>query len=102
MGGRFVDAGLAYEFPSRRITINLPKEGARFDLSIALGILIASGQLDDAGLDKLEFLGELALTGQLRPIHGVLPAILRAKQAGHSMVIPAINSAEATLVDGYE
>ncbi|GMR08166.1 MAG: YifB family Mg chelatase-like AAA ATPase [Gammaproteobacteria bacterium] len=98
-----INAG--YEFPCRRITINLapadlPKEGARFDLAIALGILIASDQLEGDALDSLEFLGELALTGNLRPVHGVLPAVLCAKQAGHGMVIPTINTAEATLVNG--
>ncbi|RBE46611.1 ATP-dependent protease, partial [Xanthomonas oryzae pv. oryzae] len=68
-----------FEFPARRITINLapadlPKEGGRFDLPIALGILAASGQIDRQALGDYEFLGELALTGELRGIDGVLPA----------------------------
>ncbi|RBE69640.1 ATP-dependent protease, partial [Xanthomonas oryzae pv. oryzae] len=76
-----------FEFPARRITINLapadlPKEGGRFDLPIALGILAASGQIDRQALGDYEFLGELALTGELRGIDGVLPAALAAAQAG--------------------
>ncbi|RBK48498.1 ATP-dependent protease, partial [Xanthomonas oryzae pv. oryzae] len=75
-----------FEFPARRITINLapadlPKEGGRFDLPIALGILAASGQIDRQALGDYEFLGELALTGELRGIDGVLPAALAAAQA---------------------
>src|SRR5690606_23556522 len=71
-----------FDFPARRITINLapadlPKEGGRFDLPIALGILAASGQVPLEALEKLEFLGELALSGSLRPISGVLPAAMQ-------------------------
>ncbi|MFB6494703.1 magnesium chelatase domain-containing protein, partial [Xanthomonas perforans] len=74
-----------FEFPARRITINLapadlPKEGGRFDLPIALGILAASGQIDRQALADYEFLGELALTGELRGVDGVLPAALAAAQ----------------------
>ncbi|KJS25921.1 MAG: magnesium chelatase, partial [Pseudomonas sp. BRH_c35] len=70
-----------FDFPARRITLNLapadlPKDGGRFDLSIALGILAASGQLPAERLDSLECLGELALSGALRPVQGVLPAAL--------------------------
>ncbi|MET0082300.1 MAG: magnesium chelatase domain-containing protein, partial [Sedimenticola sp.] len=68
-----------YEFPARRITINLapadlPKEGGRFDLPIAIGILAASGQIPAQELDGYEFIGELALSGTLRPVSGVLPS----------------------------
>ena len=68
-----------FEFPSRRITLNLapadlPKDGGRFDLAIALGLLAASGQLPAAALEQVECLGELALSGALRPLKGVLPA----------------------------
>ncbi|MCD7098421.1 YifB family Mg chelatase-like AAA ATPase [Stenotrophomonas sp. MMGLT7] len=91
-----------YEFPARRITINLapadlPKEGGRFDLPIALGILAASGQIDRQALDGWEFLGELALTGELRAIDGVLPAAIAAARAGRRLVVPAGNAAEAAL-----
>ena len=66
-----------FEFPSRRITVNLapadlPKDGGRFDLPIAIGILAASGQIPNDGLENYEFAGELALTGALRSIRGAL------------------------------
>lgn len=91
-----------FEFPQRRITINLapadlPKEGGRFDLAIALGILAASGQIDAQSLDKYEFLGELALTGELRGVDGVLPAAIAAAGDGRSLIVAAANSEEAAL-----
>lgn len=92
-----------FELPQRRITINLapadlPKDGGRFDLPIALGILAASGQLPVAALAAHEFLGELALTGDLRGVEGALPAVLAAGREGRSMVLPRANSHEAGLV----
>jgi magnesium chelatase family protein len=92
-----------FDFPARRITINLapadlPKEGGRFDLPIALGILAASGQVDGAGLNACEFVGELALSGELRPVKGVLPVAAAAARAGRSLVLPTGNAAEAALV----
>jgi magnesium chelatase family protein len=94
-----------FEFPNRRITINLapadlPKEGGGFDLPIAIGILAASGQVPRERLGDYEFVGELALSGALRPIRGVLPLALAARTAGRALVIPRENSAEATLVEG--
>jgi magnesium chelatase family protein len=94
-----------FEFPLRRITINLapadlPKEGGRFDLPIAIGILGASGQVPEGGLSGYEFFGELALTGELRSVRGILPAALKARAAGRTLVVPRDNAAEATLVDG--
>lgn len=91
-----------FEFPSRRITINLapadlPKEGGRFDLPIALGILAASGQIPADQLQHYEFLGELGLTGELRPVQGSLPAAINSAAAKRQLVIPPDNSAEATL-----
>ncbi len=91
-----------FEFPARRITINLapadlPKEGGRFDLPIALGILAASGQIDRLALADYEFLGELALTGELRPVDGILPAALAAAQSGRKLVVAADNGAEAAI-----
>lgn len=91
-----------FEFPQRRITVNLspadlPKDGGRFDLPIALGILVASGQLPRTLLADHEFLGELALTGELRGIVGVLPAVLAAARAGRGVVLPLANGAEAAL-----
>ena len=92
-----------FEFPSRRITINLapadlPKEGGRFDLAIALGILAASQQLPANNLEQYEFLGELALSGQLRPVRGVLPAAIQAGRSGRILVLPTENATEAALV----
>jgi magnesium chelatase family protein len=81
---------------------DLPKEGARFDLPIALGVLAASGQIENTELDRWEFLGELALDGRLRPIKGSLPAILKARAAGRRLVLPGANSEEASLVSGAE
>ena len=94
-----------FSFPAGRITVNLapadlPKEGGRFDLPIALGILGASGQIPLESLAQLEFLGELALSGRLRPVQGVLPAALAAKEAGRGLVLPKENAAEAALVRG--
>ena len=91
-----------FEFPARRITINLapadlPKEGGRFDLPIALGILAASGQIPKETLEQYEFAGELALSGSLRPIRGVLPAATQCRNAGRTMVLPRESSTEATL-----
>jgi magnesium chelatase family protein len=90
------------EFPARRITVNLApadlrKEGGRYDLAIALGILAASGQLPEAALRDVEVLGELALTGELRPVDGVLPAALAAARAGRRLLVPEPNGAEAAL-----
>jgi magnesium chelatase family protein len=94
----------AFEYPRSRVTVNLapaelPKEGGRFDLAIALGVLAAAGQVPRKRLDDCEFLGELALSGQLRPVTGVLPALMRARARGRRMVVPRGNSAEAALVE---
>lgn len=96
-----------FEYPARRITINLapadlPKDGGRFDLPIALGILAANGRIDRTALDGYEFLGELALTGELRAVDGVLPAALAAARAGRRLVVPAGNAAEAAIASGVE
>ncbi|WP_222565445.1 YifB family Mg chelatase-like AAA ATPase [Novilysobacter antarcticus] len=96
-----------FEFPSRRITVNLapadlPKGGGRFDLPIALGILAASGQIPLEALGEYEFLGELGLTGELRAVDAVLPAALAAAQAGRKLVVPPANGAEAALVSQVE
>jgi magnesium chelatase family protein len=92
-----------FEFPLRRITINLapadlPKEGGRFDLAIALGILAASNQLPIDTLNDYEFIGELALTGELRPVRGVLPAARSVKNANRKLILPDRNKDEACLV----
>ncbi|APZ41955.1 YifB family Mg chelatase-like AAA ATPase [Acidihalobacter ferrooxydans] len=95
-----------YDFPARRITVNLapadlPKEGGRYDLPIALGILCASGQLPTDALERTEFLGELALGGELRGVRGVLPAAMAARDSDRELVVPADNAAEAGLLDGF-
>ncbi|MDX1656930.1 MAG: magnesium chelatase domain-containing protein, partial [Candidatus Competibacteraceae bacterium] len=92
-----------FQFPARRITINLapadlPKEGGRFDLPIALGILAASGQIPAEPLCRYECLGELALGGELRGVRGVLPAALAARDAGRELIVARANAAEAALV----
>lgn len=94
-----------FDFPARRITLNLapadlPKDGGRFDLAIALGILAASGQLPGTALDGLECLGELALSGAIRPVRGVLPAALAARDARRVLVVPKENAEEASLASG--
>jgi len=93
----------AFEYPSRRVTVNLapaelPKDGGRFDLAIALGILAAGNQVPRERLDNCEFLGELALSGDLRGVSGVLPALLRARARRRRVVVPRANAAEAALV----
>ncbi|MDY6216229.1 YifB family Mg chelatase-like AAA ATPase [Actinobacillus porcinus] len=92
-----------FKYPAKRITVNLapadlPKEGGRFDLPIALGILAASGQIEAKHLRQFEFLGELALTGNLRGVQGVIPAILAAKEVKRQMIIAAQNANEASLI----
>lgn len=92
-----------FEFPSKRITVNLapadlPKEGGRFDLPIALGILAASGQIASNQLEKYEFVGELALSGELRRVKGVLPAALAATKVQRCLVVPDSNGDQAALV----
>ena len=93
------------DFPARRITLNLapadlPKDGGRFDLAIALGILAASGQLPAMALEHVECLGELALSGAIRPVQGILPAALAARAAGRTLVVPQANAEEACLACG--
>ncbi|MGQ5524465.1 YifB family Mg chelatase-like AAA ATPase [Chitinimonas sp. PSY-7] len=92
-----------FEFPARRITVNLapadlPKESGRFDLPIALGILAASGQIPLDKLDQYEFAGELALTGDLRPVRGALAMSLAASKANRSFVVPLASADEAALI----
>jgi magnesium chelatase family protein len=96
-----------FEFPARRITVNLapadlPKEGGRFDLPIAIGILAASGQLAVENLSDFEFAGELALTGDLRPIRGVMPMVLKTSASDRTLIVPRANLAEAALVAGAQ
>ena len=92
-----------FKFPSSRITVNLapadlPKEGGRFDLPIALGILAASRQLNNDYLDAFECAGELSLSGELRAISGALPVALASREAERKLIIPLANAQEAALV----
>ncbi|WP_394252433.1 YifB family Mg chelatase-like AAA ATPase [Vibrio profundi] len=92
-----------FEFPAKRITVNLapadlPKEGGRFDLPIALGILAASEQLPVSKLEQYEFIGELALSGELRSVKGVLPAALATNRVRRHLVVPHDNGDQAALV----
>lgn len=99
--GALLNSG--FEFPPRRITINLapadlPKEGGRFDLPIAVGVLAASGQLQAAHLEQFEFVGELALTGAIRAVRGVLPMAVQTRRSGRTLICPQANGAEAGYV----
>ncbi|WP_066802363.1 YifB family Mg chelatase-like AAA ATPase [Moraxella oblonga] len=92
-----------FDFPNRRITINLapadlPKDGARLDLPIAIGILSASGQIDERVLGDFEFVGELALNGDLRGITGALSVARAVKGCARTLIMPKINGAEAVKV----
>lgn len=94
-------------FPTKRLTINLapadlPKDGSRLDLPIALGILMASGQIAEHSTDGLEFIGELALDGQLRPVSGILSIAMACQQAAHQLVVPAQNAEHACQLPNFQ
>ncbi|VAW87001.1 AAA+ ATPase superfamily protein YifB/ComM, associated with DNA recombination [hydrothermal vent metagenome] len=92
-----------FTFPRQRITVNLapadiPKEGSRFDLAIAIGLLAASGQIPNKNLEQYEFVGELALNGLLRPASGALATAAQTKSAGRTIFLQKDNAAEALLI----
>lgn len=96
-----------FEFPARRITVNLapadlPKQGGQFDLAIALGILVASGQVPGETLANFEFLGELSLNGELRATTGTLPAAIACGRAKRALICCQANVIEASLCDQTE
>ncbi len=96
-----------FEYPAGRITVNLapadlPKEGGRFDLPIALGVLVASEQVPATVLAGCEFYGELSLSGELRAVRGMLPAVCQAATARHRVILPHANLQEASLVRNVE
>ena len=96
-----------FDFPARRITINLapadlPKEGGRYDLAIALGILVASGQVPGTKLEQAEFIGELTLAGELQPVSGVLPTALACQRSDRTLILPEACVAEAALCQDGE
>lgn len=96
------------DLPKRRITVNLspaslPKRGSGFDVAIAVAALATSVRMDAARVAETVHIGELGLDGRLRPVPGVLPAVVAAQRAGHRrVVVPAANAAEAGLIDGVE
>jgi len=92
-----------YQYPARKITINLapadlPKEGGRYDLPIAIALLAASEQLTTAMLSQYEFVGELALTGALRAVPGAISAAMEAIKAGRKIIVAADNADEVSLL----
>lgn len=102
-----------FEFPIKRITINLapadlPKEGGRFDLAIALGILLSSEQFNLAKsrqkdiIETYEFVGELALSGELRAVNSILPTAIQAKKHQRTLIVPEENGQEAALIEGLK
>ncbi len=94
-----------FEFPAARLTVNLapadlPKEGGRFDLPIAVGVLIATGQLPRECAARREFYGELSLGGELRETTKLLPALIAGVAEGRELIVPAANALEAALLSG--
>jgi magnesium chelatase family protein len=106
VGAALGNAG--FQFPLKRITVNLApadirKDGSGLDLPIALGVLVASGQLPDARLQGLMVAGEVGLEGDLRPVRGALPMALAARAAGcRGLLLPRDNLPEAAVVEGLE
>ncbi|CAM3851029.1 MULTISPECIES: YifB family Mg chelatase-like AAA ATPase [Pseudoalteromonas] len=96
-----------FGFPDQRITVNLapadlPKEGGRFDLAIAIGILVASGQIVCTDIERYEFYGELALNGEVRGVNAILPSVLAAKAQERCCFLPLVNDSLASLVHGVQ
>lgn len=96
-----------FQFPTKRLTINLapadlPKDGSRLDLPIALGILIASGQLPEHSTAGFEFIGELALDGHLRPVSGALTIAIACQYAQHHLLLPFANLDEANQLPDFK
>ncbi len=93
-----------FEYPQRRITVNLgpadlPKDSSGLDLPIALGILAASGQLRHSQLEDYECVGELALSGALKSVKGVLPLAMATSSSERALILPNVNAKEAALID---
>lgn len=96
-----------FTFPMKRITVNLapadlPKEGGKFDLPIAIAILIASKQININNIEEFEFVGELGLMGELRAIRGALPIAIQSKKSHRKIILPKSNQTEAALADGEQ
>lgn len=91
------------DYPTRRITINLapadlPKQGGRYDLPIAIGLLAASGQVPSERLAQTEWVGELGLDGELRPVAGILPVAMAASESGRTLIVPTEQLAVCAVV----
>ncbi|MFW5780801.1 MAG: YifB family Mg chelatase-like AAA ATPase, partial [Bacillota bacterium] len=98
----------SYEFMPRKITVNLApadtkKEGSLFDLPIAVGFLVSTGQIPRKGYEDYVFMGEMSLDGSLRRLNGMMPLIISAFQQGHKkFIIPKVNAMEASYIKGIE
>ncbi|MCR5013826.1 MAG: YifB family Mg chelatase-like AAA ATPase [Bacteroidales bacterium] len=101
-------SNLGYKFPKKRITINMApadirKEGAAYDLALAVGVMAVSDQVSSSKLDEYVLMGELSLDGALNPIRGALPMAIQAKQDGYKgIIIPKVNAKEAGVVEGID
>jgi magnesium chelatase family protein len=96
-----------FEFPVKKIIVNLapadlPKQGGRYDLAIALGILASSRQINSARLADFEYFGELALSGELRPVSGLVPALIACRQAQHCALLSTENAREAGFISALD
>lgn len=96
-----------FQFPTKRLTINLapadlPKDGSRLDLPIALGILVASGQLPEQSTEQIEFIGELALDGCLRPVSGTLAIAMACQKVRHQLILAEANAMEAAQLPDFQ
>ncbi|NDV90814.1 YifB family Mg chelatase-like AAA ATPase [Alteromonas sp. 345S023] len=94
-----------FEFPAKRITVNLapadiPKHGGRFDLPIAVGILVASGYLPDTCLYDIAFVGELGLNGEIKSVGGLIPILMASAKEGLPLIFPGVNDLDAAIVSG--
>lgn len=95
------------DYPTRRITINLapadlPKQGGRYDLPIAIGLLSASGQVPSDRLAQTEWVGELGLDGELRPVAGILPVAMAARESGRTLIVPTEQLAVCAVVPNLQ
>ena len=99
---------IGYKLPGKKITLNmapadLRKEGSSYDLTLAIGILAASGQIQSENIDQYIIMGELSLDGSLQPIKGALPIAIKAKEEGFKgLILPNQNANEAAIVDGLD
>jgi magnesium chelatase family protein len=96
-----------FQFPARKITVNLapadlPKEGGRYDLAIALGILSSSEQVNAQSLDQFELYGELALSGELRRVNGLIPALIQTEKSGNKVILSQDNANEASILPNLQ